>query len=400
MVAQSTIELIPRDEYFADYDAKVAAHLDSFAALLHAADADPLDDKAARELAALGSDIAALALRVCGRPDNAVANGSFDQFASQIRYFIDIFGNSGQDFFVSAARDLGTHADYCASHLAALADQPDRVVDDPGPHVLHPSAVERDRRAAALYCRDFVVNAVVLLTNYVFNSFKWIGQDPRAATQFFDPNPALREMPSASAATIDASKSELEGWCSTQKATLLYSLVREHKPNAIVEIGIYGGRSIVPMAVALRDNGRGFVTGVETWSAVGARQYRTNIGNDFWWMTVDFKRLKRNFYAFLAAHDLDAIVKVVEAPSDRAYFVFDQIDMLHIDGGHSTFGSAQDVINYASKVRRGGIIIYDDIDWPSTAAGLQILMDTCQLLHVVEVADNSGRPGCAAFMKV
>lgn len=331
----------------------------------------------------LCSEITTLAVQVCGFPAPAGAESEFDRFASRIGRCIAAFAASGEHFLVSTASELKRHADFCLTHIAALG-----------------AASERDRSAAARCRRDFLVNAVVILTNHIFNAFKWVGQDPRAATRFYDPNPTLRAMPSASNAIIEASKSALEGWCSPEKALLLYSLVRMHRPKVIVEIGIYGGRSIVPMAVAARDNGRGHVTGVETWSVDGAKQYRTNIGNDFWWTTVDFKRLKRNFHAFLAAHDLDEIVKVVEARSDRAHDLFEEIDMLHIDGGHSTFGAAQDVVNYVAKVKRGGVIVYDDINWPTTAAGLQILMDTCRLVEVVEVMDSPGLPGCAAFVKI
>ena len=74
--------------------------------------------------------------------------------------------------------------------------------------------------------------------------------------------------------------------------------------------------------------------------------------------------------------------------------------MLHIDGGHSTYGAAQDVVNYVSKVPSGGIIVYDDINWPTTAAGLDILRDSCRLLHVVPAFGSETEPGCAAFVKI
>ncbi len=375
----SSLRLVSADEYFASHDAKVAACLGRFPGLLRAMDADPTSGAAERALVVLGSEITVMALGVCGLSDAMDVDGEFDRFKAMIERCIEVFAASSQSFLVSASRDLETHAVYCSSQLAAR---------------------EGDHLSAGRCRRDFLVNAVVVLTNHIFNAFKWVGKDPRAATHFFDPGPALRATPGASRAIIEASKGALQGWCSTPKAMLLYSLVRAHRPNAIVEIGIYGGRSIVPMAVAARDNGRGYVAGIETWSADGAKQYRTNIGNDFWWTTVDFTRLKRDFHAFLAAHDLDAIVKVIEAPSDRAHYLFDEIDMLHIDGGHSTFGAAQDVVNYVAKVRRGGVIVYDDINWPTTAAGLQILMDTCQLVDVVEVMDSPGLPGCAAFVKI
>src|SRR5271155_2865720 len=47
---------------------------------------------------------------------------------------------------------------------------------------------------------------------------------------------------------------QLEGWCSDLKATTLVDLVLKVRPQVIVEIGVWGGKSLVPMACALKAN--------------------------------------------------------------------------------------------------------------------------------------------------
>ena len=74
---------------------------------------------------------------------------------------------------------------------------------------------------------------------------------------------------------------------------------------------------VVPIAAALKDNGAGQVYGIETWSGSAAVSYRTNIANDFWWMTVDFPKIKGDFLEFIVRHQLHDTIRVVEAASDK-----------------------------------------------------------------------------------
>ena len=288
---------------------------------------------------------------------------------------------TGDKACLDTATELDKHISYFRSHIPE--DQYESVIQDP------------DRRVYVLEVVRNCTQAVVRLLGV----FVWACPDPRQMTQYFDSASVEGTLTPTARETL-AAASALEGWCSPQKSLLLYSLVRAHKPKVIVEIGIYGGRSIVPMAAALKDNGSGHVYGIETWSGTAATSYRTNLGNDFWWMNIDFPGLKRAFLELILKFDLHETIKIVEASSDRCGGLFEKIDMLHIDGNHSTWAAAQDVINYVSKVPPGGIVVYDDLDWPSTGAGLAILRDCCQLLHVVPACGNESVPGCAAFVKI
>ena len=60
---------------------------------------------------------------------------------------------------------------------------------------------------------------------------------------------------------------QLEGWCSEQKASILVELVLKTRPEKIVEIGVFGGKSLVPMACALKENGSGKIYGIDPWSS-------------------------------------------------------------------------------------------------------------------------------------
>lgn len=318
-------------------------------------------------------------LVIGGEPGPAAGNGPRACLESAARLRAALARGDGVDRAHGDA--LAVHLDYFHDHV------PDALID---------SAAEADPQAT--YLRECMANSVQQLANTVIN-IRWSCPDPRQATTLFDTGAAEAAVTPA-ARTILQDVLSLDGWCTPQKALLLYSLIREHKPLKVVEIGIYGGRSIIPIAAALRDNGAGEVWGIETWSGAEATTHRTSVDNDCFWMGIDFPKIKGAFLEFVLRHRLHDTIRLVEASSDRCGALFDRIDMLHIDGSHSTYAAAQDVVTYLPKVPSGGIVIYDDINWPTTVAGLEILRDTCRLLHVTSVAPDTTLPGCAAFMKV
>lgn len=185
------------------------------------------------------------------------------------------------------------------------------------------------------------------------------------------PKPVLG--PSYIIDTIALAETILEGWCTREKAMAISDIITAEKPQICVEIGVYGGRSLVPAAAALRMNGSGSIYGIETWRPDVAVEHATNAENDAWWQKIDFHALKTNFLRFVAEHDLASQIRIVEAPSANAAALFNQIDYLHIDGAHSIYNAAEDAVLYSKKVKREGIIIMDDAEWPSTAPAISIL---------------------------
>ena len=45
---------------------------------------------------------------------------------------------------------------------------------------------------------------------------------------------------------------QLTGWCSVSKAFVLIDLIFQTQAQTIVEVGVWGGKSLVPMALALK----------------------------------------------------------------------------------------------------------------------------------------------------
>jgi glutathione S-transferase len=212
------------------------------------------------------------------------------------------------------------------------------------------------------------------------------------------PEPTPEGIPEGVFALILEAESKLAGWCSREKALVLARTVLQERPRTCVEIGIFGGRSLVPCAAALQHIGSGAIYGIEAWNPNIAIENATNEVNDDWWLKVDFASIKQEFYRFVAATDLTQHVRVIEAPSGRAAALFDQIDFLHIDGSHSMVNAAEDVILYARKVRSGGIVVFDDVNWQSTAPARELLAALCDTVTVLKDPE-SGQDICAVLRR-
>ena len=382
MIAGTMPNQLTDAEFFSQHYPKLSVWLNKFAHARHQATKAHDKAPALADLIGVSNRIAAEGLSIVSGSPALGESESPREFFSLATRLREALRQSSTATHVAAGDELDKHLAYFHQHVS------DAALD---------TAIQTE--PASIYVRECVSNCIHVLTDRVFNGYQWSCPDPRKVTTFFDTTAVEAEITPAARGLLTA-VTALEGWCSPQKAMLLYSLARAHKPKTVVEIGIYGGRSIVPIAAALKDNGVGQVYGIETWSGSAATSYRTNIANDFWWQNIDFPKLKGDFLQFVVQHQLQDTIRVVEAASDRCAGLFDRIDLLHIDGGHSTYGAAQDVVNYVSKVPSGGIIVYDDINWPSTAAGLDILRDSCRLLHVVTAFGSETEPGCAAFVKV
>ncbi|MFK4808582.1 hypothetical protein ACI3KW_00070 [Devosia sp. ZW T5_3] len=62
-----------------------------------------------------------------------------------------------------------------------------------------------------------------------------------------------------------------------------------------VEIGVFGGRSLIPPAAALQQSSEA-IYGNETWRTDIATEPATNQVNDDWWKKVDLNGSSLGFY--------------------------------------------------------------------------------------------------------
>lgn len=179
----------------------------------------------------------------------------------------------------------------------------------------------------------------------------------------------------------------LEGWCSQEKALAFIDLVLDVKPKVCVEIGVFGGASLFPIASALKFLGSGIVIGIDVWDRQEACRYFDPVKEQTdikWWNQLDFEYVFNSYWSMLKRYGLDAHCVTVRASSERAIFCIPSIDILHLDGNHSEKMAILDVQNYLPKVRPGGYIWLNDALWEKKKEAFRLLSCECDLIRSID----------------
>jgi predicted O-methyltransferase YrrM len=184
---------------------------------------------------------------------------------------------------------------------------------------------------------------------------------------------------------------DVDGWCSVDKANKLVNIITGSMPDLCVEIGVFGGSSLLPQAIALKQNGKGLIVGIDPWTHEAALEEMVNDANKSWWGTVNLQKIYQKLAAMINQLKLNDYVDLIKDKADNVVdnFKDETIDILHIDGNHCEKMAYADSKNYLPKVKKGGFIFYDDIYWSeesgiiSTKKGLDFLLKSCEKIDQI-----------------
>jgi len=175
---------------------------------------------------------------------------------------------------------------------------------------------------------------------------------------------------------------EIPGWCTREKAERMMDLIHQTHPELCVEIGVFGGSSIYPTAKALQYQGYGYVCAIDPWEKQECTKgYEVGDLNYQWWNALDLHQIYLDFKQMLVKFQIFNTCRVMKLTSAEAldHFMDESIDIIHIDGNHTEESALFDVQNWLPKVKKGGYIWFDDVDWPSTRKAVKFLMKHCKL---------------------
>ena len=170
------------------------------------------------------------------------------------------------------------------------------------------------------------------------------------------------------------------GWCTPQKSVRLMELIYRNKPQICVEVGVFGGSSLYPTAAALQYNNKGIVYAIDPWAVDPCLEGMDGVNAD-WWSSVDLVKIMHDFMDKMHRYGVDSRYCVMRMTSKESvnYFGDNSVDILHIDGNHSEESALFDVKSWLPKVKSGGYIWFDDVNWPQTAHAVSYLMNECEL---------------------
>lgn len=189
---------------------------------------------------------------------------------------------------------------------------------------------------------------------------------------------------------------QMHGWCTEDKMKHLYSLVHEFaKDNPehgllSVELGVFAGRSALPIAIAHKELNKGAIVGIDAWTIEATKEGSNSPENDEWWEKCSqIEQMEANFKTSIDTLDLSGRVLPIKGKSeDFANGIFYNIALLHIDGNHSEEKSCLDVQLWLPNVATGGYIVLDDTGWATVKKAYNMLKENCDLIFEKE-GENS-----------
>jgi len=195
---------------------------------------------------------------------------------------------------------------------------------------------------------------------------------------------------------ILSSLPSIEGWCSREKAINFVDLVLEVKPEICVEIGVFGGSSLFPVASTLKFLEQGFIIAIDPWDKTENQRHLTEFedrGHVLWWSKINFEEIHASYKRMLKIYQLEDYCVTLRMTSEKAVPWIWNIDILYIDGAHSEEAIKKDVVLYLPKVREGGYIWLNDTLWEQSQPAIELLLQEC---NVVKLIDNGN---CILFQK-
>lgn len=199
-------------------------------------------------------------------------------------------------------------------------------------------------------------------------------------------------------ATILKVIAPLEGWCWPEKALAMADLILREKPATVVEIGVFGGRSLIPQALALKANGTGIAYGIDPWRKEDALEGLLSDADHAWWASVDLDLIHAGCMRAIWDADVENHCIIVRSHSRHCPRLFGGgIQVLHVDSTHSEAASTRDVNLYLPQVPAGGYIWMDDVNWPTVAKAVALLDAACDRVEKLEL--TGGGSMCVLFRK-
>jgi hypothetical protein len=159
------------------------------------------------------------------------------------------------------------------------------------------------------------------------------------------------------------------GGSGASKALVLADLIVSLRLRTFVEIGVYKGRSLLPIATMFRVLGEGTAIGIDPWSAQHALQHDDHAFDadsaNAWVEQQPWDETYQGVADRIELYGLSDHCQLIRMTSEEAapQFADGSVDMVHIDGNHDRAAVERDVELYLPKLKAGGVLVLDDATW-------------------------------------
>lgn len=176
----------------------------------------------------------------------------------------------------------------------------------------------------------------------------------------------------------------VDGWATQEKVLELGDLIIDRRPMTIVEIGILGGKSLIPMAIAAKETGAD-VWGIDPWTVEACVEGSNADATQEYWRDMEKRgeldRIRKEFIRDMTRSGVERTIRVLMAHDLNViqFFGDDTIGLLHLDSNHSPEVSFRSVQDWSKKVEHGGLFVMDDSNWKEQSGAVEWLKSSDKL---------------------
>lgn len=149
------------------------------------------------------------------------------------------------------------------------------------------------------------------------------------------------------------------GWCWREKADRIYEIASEPFIGEAVEIGVYGGRSFLPLVAGVSTHG-GRARGFDIYEP---HKVSTEDGQKHW-DTIDYQGVHNEVIELLKRFGYTGrLVEKMSSEEARSLYWACDIQYVHIDGSHRPWDAVEDIIMWSQRLSPRGFMLLDDTHW-------------------------------------
>jgi hypothetical protein len=181
----------------------------------------------------------------------------------------------------------------------------------------------------------------------------------------------------------------LNGWCTPEKGQWIARWILEHRCVSAVDLGVFGGRSLVAMGLAMQQLAKerpgwpGRVIGIDSYSNEDCVDGIDGDVHKEWWGKIDLSVVRKNAEDAIEQFGLKDICSLMVMTGVQAIDRFRDgtLDFVHVDASHNEAESTRDVRTWWAKLRTGGVMLMDDTDWPTVQAARILAGTLGRMVH-------------------